>query len=1522
MSAEVLEGFRLSPQQRAAWRDASAGRLPAARCAILIEGPIDEALLGRAIDDAWKRYEVLRTFFPTLPGMSEPLQVIADPGPVSVRRTEDAGTFGTFLDERAAMESRARGLQFDSSISEGPVSAVELFAISASRRVLLVALPAVCADARSLELLARDIAQLYGGAAFAQESSPAPLQYADIAQWLNDLLEGDMSGAGAAYWKPFLADATPRLELPFDLAGNRRVTPRLESHGFVLPPALSRELGALAARSECPPSAVVLAALCAVLSRYADRSDFLLARGSDGRRLEELQSALGPLYRWLPLRCEIGEAETFDALARQLGRQLADQEVWQEYLPAPSDSGAFAGSASPWSPIAFEYREAPEPVHVNGAAFSVRAVELESPGFPLRFACTRDSDSVSVSVHYDSNRFGASDIEGLAESFETLLAEAIRSPQTPVARLLMASPASAARLLAATGGTRSAARVLEPLYRQFERQARERPGATALVGEGRELSFREADALANRVARKLAALGVTANSVVGILLERSVASVVALLAVWKAGGAYLPIEVSTPAERRNFMLQDSGARVVLTTRAIAASSSDWPCALFAIEDADGGEPVESGPPAALTDAPDSLAYIIYTSGSTVQPMGVAVEHRQLASYVGAIVNQLRPPLGARFATVSTFAADLGHTAIFPPLVTGGTLHVIPQELARDADALADEFSRRRIDYLKIVPSHLSALLAGSRPAAVIPARALILGGEALTWELVAQVRGLAPACEIINHYGPTETTVGATTRPLPPGAERIPGSKSVPIGRPIAGARAYVLDRFLSVLPVWAPGELYIAGEGVARGYQNRPELTAERFVDDPFHPGSRMYRTGDVARWLPGGEIEWLGRADYQVKVRGFRVELGEIEARLREHPGVLESVVLLREDSPGEKRLVAYFVPPAGASTGEPEMQEFLRGSLPEFMVPASFVSLKKLPLTANGKIDRRALPAPDPSRPSRGPGTAPRNPIEQELATIWQQVLRLETVGVDDNFFHLGGDSILAIQIVARANRAGLRLTPRQLFQNQTVAELAGVVEKASGPGAEESSAAGAVPLTPIQTWFFEQDLTDVHHYNQAIFLEPPLSLDRRALEEAVAALLPHHDALRLRFRREGGEWRQELAASVPDRLFSSMSIGASDSALEEAATPVQSSLNIEKGPLARFVLFERAGSPGRLLIAVHHLAIDGVSWGILLEDLETAYGQRLRGASVTLPPRTTSFAGWARRLPAHASSGALDGESPYWLAAGRGAAPLPVDLPGPNGVESEAIVSTSLTAEETRALLQDVPAAYGTQINDALLTALLRAFGPWTGSDSLLVDLEGHGREEILEGANLSRTVGWFTSRFPVLLPADTGADLPDLLKQVKEQLRAVPQRGLGYGLLRYSGARPDVGRALAALPQPQVSFNYVGQVDSRYSEMSFFSRATGSAGRLKSPRQKRRYLLSLDGGIRNGRLEFSWTFSEAVHRRDTIDGLARSFGQVLRDVIAHCSAPDSGGYTPSDFPKAKLSQRGLEKLLSRISGEKQ
>ncbi|HEU4798039.1 MAG TPA: condensation domain-containing protein, partial [bacterium] len=800
------------------------------------------------------------------------------------------------------------------------------------------------------------------------------------------------------------------------------------------------------------------------------------------------------------------------------------------------------------------------------------------------------------------------------------------------------------------------------------------------------------------------------------------------------------------------------------------------------------------------------------------------------------------------------------------------------------------------------------------------------GGEEALSERVLIWNEYAGETTLLNTYGPTETTIVATICRL--SGRNADPLRQVSIGRPIPNAQTYVLDESGQPLPMGVPGELYIGGAGVARGYWRRPDLTAERFVPNPFsgEPGARLYRTGDRARYRADGDIEYLGRLDDQVKVRGFRIELGEIEAQLREQPGVREAVVQVREDRPGQKRLVAYVVAAAGAAPATDEVRRHLQARLPEYMVPSGIVWLPRLPLTPNGKVDRRALPVPEELAVAARPHVAPRTPTEQRLADIWAQVIGRPGIGLHDNFFELGGDSILSLQVVARAREAGLVLTPRQLFQYQTVAELAAIAETQAGAetGASQEMVTGSVPLTPIQQWFFEQAFPNPHHWNQAVLLEVRQPLTIAALEVATAAVVRQHDALRLRFTAADGGWRQEHAALSDESLvqredLSSVPAEARRAAIERAATQWQARLHLGTGPVMRVVWFDTGAPESRLLLIVHHLVIDGVSWRILLEDLQTAYQQAVTGQPIRLPAKTTSFQQWATELQAAASSAAVQQEAGYWRAMQEAMVPgLPVEEP--SGSRTEAVaetVSGALSEADTHALLQIVPAAYRTQILEVLLTALVQTLGAWLARDTVALALEGHGREALAAERDVSRTIGWFTSLYPVVLTLTRGMAAGEALKTIKEQVRRIPNHGIGYGLLRYGDGASDVARPLREGPSPAVCFNYLGQFDQTLADGAAWAFARESVGREHDPRSPLPYELEVNAAVVGGRLDVSWTYSGARYRRGTIEALRARYLAALRHLIAHCLAPEAGGYTPSDFPDIEIEQEALDAILEKM-----
>jgi non-ribosomal peptide synthase protein (TIGR01720 family) len=741
----------------------------------------------------------------------------------------------------------------------------------------------------------------------------------------------------------------------------------------------------------------------------------------------------------------------------------------------------------------------------------------------------------------------------------------------------------------------------------------------------------------------------------------------------------------------------------------------------------------------------------------------------------------------------------------------------------------------------------------------------------------------------------------------------------VPIGKAIPNSRLYVLDSNLGLLPIGAIGELCVGGEGVGEGYLNDPAMTQSRFVDDPYaKKQGRLYRTGDLVRYQPDGNLEFIGRMDHQVKIRGYRIEPGEIEAAVEQHPAVKQCVVIVRDDARGQQRLVGYIVCESEQKPDILELRQFLRSKLPDYMVPAGFVTLDAMPLTPNGKIDRLALPPDMTEIVSSTPFTPPETPNEIALTAIMQEVLGRERIGIHDNFFELGGDSILAIQAISKANRAGLRLNPRQLFQFQTIAELAAVAGTCPVVQAEQGFVKGDVPLTPIQRHFFAETAVDIHHFNQSVLFEVQ-PLDARLLKRAVQKLVDHHDALRMRYRQGEGGWEQRNAG--PDEVASKPAFVAIDLSsqpdseithrIEHTAQALQRSLDLEKGPIIRVAYFNLGPErQARLFIVLHHLVVDGLSWRILLEDLLAAYEQLSQGRSVELPPKTSSFQQWAHRLTEYSQSPEVANEKVYWHdSIPRSVDALPIDSPGGiNTVGSVRTVTVSLGDDETQVLFQEALAAYHTQINELLLTALVKACAYWTGRKSLLLGVEGHGRESLFDDIDVSRTIGWFTTIYPIYLELPDSENDADALKSIKEQLRRVPNGGVGYGLLRPS---------LETQPRPQITFNYLGQFDQLLPQGAAVTMAQESTGSNQSPRASRIQVLDVTGAVTGRQLHITWSYSEALHRRTTIEVLASQFIAELRSLLEHCKSAEAGGYTPSDFPEASLSQEDLDGLLQEL-----
>lgn len=1026
------------------------------------------------------------------------------------------------------------------------------------------------------------------------------------------------------------------------------------------------------------------------------------------------------------------------------------------------------------------------------------------------------------------------------------------------------------------------------------------PDAVAVVFAGQALTYGSLYTRANRLAWYLRALGVGPELRVGICLERSLELVVAVLAVLSAGAAYVPLDPSYPATRLRFMAEDASLRAVLTASSLTL---EWPRNVSRI-DLDA----IAGPLATMRDdavpsgtLPDHPAYVIYTSGSTGTPKGIEVAHRGVVNLLCDETERLGIRAGTSVLQFSSFAFDASVSQIFTPLIRGGRLLVATEEERRSPVAMMRLLSTEAVEIADLPPAALALL----DPGPLGGLRVLIVGGEVCPPDLAAR---FAAGRRLINAYGPTETTITAAMW------EAQVDGRELPIGRAIANHRLYVLSPGLEPVPIGVRGELCIAGVGLARGYLGQPGLTAERFVPDPFGPpGTRMYRSGDAVRWRDDGQLEFIGRIDHQVKIRGFRIELGEVEAALAAHPAVRQCVVVARRDG-GEARLVAYVVGVASVST----LRQHLQAALPPHMVPAAFVQLAALPTTAGGKVDRHALPAPVIHRAALSVDfVAPRTPTEATLASIWADVLALAEVGVHDNFLELGGDSILAIQVIARAARAGLRLTPRQLFERPTVAGLAEVAgAQLARPVDELPRIGGEAPTSPIQRWFFAERFSRPHHWNQAVSVAIAPAWTKAVLQVGLAAVVERHDALRVGFAGERG-WYGLSPESVPVATLGLASTARDqrDAAATAAATALQASMSLTEPPLLRALRVDRGDEGVFLVIAIHHLIVDAVSWRILLDDLARACGAIVDGTAVDLGPRSASWQRWVLTQQALVRDQALAQDRSYWEAlVAAPVATLPTIAPR-SSLPAICSVMVALDPERTELLLRGASRAYRTRINDLLLAALALALARWTGRDTVGVLLEGHGREEALVGSlDVSRTIGWFTTMFPVRIELPGSGDLGQVIKATKEHLRAVPHEGASYGMLRWLG---DGGDALA-LPEGgyEVVFNYLSQ--QRREAGGFFAEV-GPTGESIGPGNHLPTRVEINGAVIDDTLELRVDYDGRWFADGSVEGFAEDFSASLRAIIDHCMGANAGGLTPSDVRLAGLDQRTLDQLQARYPG---
>ncbi|MFF5447667.1 amino acid adenylation domain-containing protein [Streptomyces sp. NPDC012888] len=1509
--------------------------------ALRIDGALDADALDAAVADVAARHETLRTVFRSEDG--RPYQVVLDPGDgprLDVRRAAP-DTVGDALAEAAAHV-------FD--LDREPPLRVTLFACGPEEHVLLLLLHHIAGDGQSLPVLVGDLAEAYRArqAGEAPGWEELPLRYADFAVWQRELL-GDASDAHSlaarqsAYWRQALDGAPDELRLPTDRPRPAEATNRGGMVRFGVGAGLAQQVRTLAADRGVTPFMVYQAAVAALLTRLGAGEDIPVGTPVAGRSREELDGLVGFFVNTLVLRTDTSGDPSFETLLHRVRdtavsafeHQDLPFERLVEILNPPRSTARHplfqvmvvhqSGTASKL-PVP-GLRSRPEVVSAGTSTFDLSLTFIEG------FDPDADPGGVGGFAEYSADLFDRETVELLAGRLVRLLEAAVARPDLPMSAHDVLTAAEREVLLAAPVPAPAA----PPLHEAFAEQVRRTPDAVALVlgggpGAPERLTYAELDSRVDRIAALAAAHGAAADRLVALALPRH-DMVPALLGVLRSGAAFLPLDPQYPVERLARTLQDARPVCLLTTGALAAGMPADPGLPVVLVDRDAPVPETGAVPAQA--GPADMAYVIYTSGSTGRPKGVVVTHANLANLYAAHTSTLFPPevpeAGGRRLRVGHIASFAFDASLDPVvlMVGGHELHVLDEGTYPDAEAVARYVDRERIDYLDLTPAHLQQLIKHGlldedrhRPVLLGP------GADAMPDALWREL-GTHPAVTAYNFYGPTECTVDSVVAP-------VTGEGAPRIGRPVLGTTAYVLDGRLRPVPPGVTGELYLAGAGLARGYLGRPALTAERFTADPYGPpGTRMYRTGDLARWTGDGSLECLGRADHQVKIRGFRIEPGEIEAVLGRHEGVAEVAVIARDDLPGSRRLVAYVVPSAGHGPDPDGWRAHAATLLPDHMVPSLWVAMDALPQSSNRKLDRAALPLP--VLPERGGGRAPATEAERLFCDLFSALLGHGGTDADANFFELGGDSIVSLQLVARARAAGWSIGPREVFRYQTPATLAAVAEPLdTGAGRPADDGTGRVPETPITAWLRELAAsggsgTTIDGYSQGMTLATPAGLSRDALTAVLQAVLDTHPALRARLvTAEDGGW--ELDAPARGTVRAQDVLRIAEGSLADEAAAARDRLHPGSGVMLQAVWEPGpAGARGRLVLVVHHLVVDGVSWRILCDDLDAAW----RGAEPQ--PEGTSLRAWSLLLRDYARSAPAVAQLDVWRSAldGGGRGPELADAldPARDTAGSVARHTVTVDARETGALLTSVPAAFHANTEDVLLTALALAVAEQrssgtrsaaAGDRALSVQLEGHGREDAVgTRTDLSRTVGWFTSVHPVRI--DPGAvDLAEAraggpaagqaLKSVKEQLRSASDGGLGFGALRH--LNPETAGVLADLPVPEVAFNYLGRFGAG-GDGEAWQPVPGDDALFHGvdPALPLAHALEIDVHVAPGpdgaRLTATWSYAPGALPGARVRELAEAWLAYLGALARHTTAADAGGWTPSDLSLISLTQDEID-----------
>lgn len=1482
--------------------------------ALKICGELDSDKLNESIRQVIVRHDSLRSTFKTVEGKPK-LVVSAKLYENQLLNIID-GTHiePEFLDSRlnAVAVSQARA-GFD--LEAGPLYKFTLMHLKENVSILMITMHHIISDGWSMKIFIKEIACIYEGLRLQKDGILPRLniRYSDYAYWTIHYMQNEVLEEHLEYWKKQLGGCSFVLELPTDYT-----RPAVQGYqGAMERIRISKTLTA-AVNQICKEQQVTLfmflmSVFDILLYKYTDQDTIIVGTPIANRSKVETENIIGCFVNTLAIKTELDgelkfsvllnrvreiclnaykyEAMPFDKLVEELKveRDLSRQAIYQTMLVLQNT----------------------QELDVTLSDINIMPLQIDTGVSKLDITLELyEGEELSGWFEYNTELFKAETIKRMIRHFTNILEHATRKLNILIKDICIMDEEEYQTVVNTWNKTEKFYNCDQCIHQLFEQQAELIPDAPAVLFEEEEISYSQLNEWANQLARYIKRKGVQSNQIVAVLMDRCIELEVTLQGILKSGACYMPLDVSSPAERIRFMLEDAGAVTVVTKeqyRPLLMRAGNLSTQIICIDtESDSIENELSNSLSGISKLED-LAYVIYTSGSTGRPKGVMIQHKALLNRILWAQDICRLDETDRVLQKTAMTFDVSVWEFFWPLAVGSTLVMARPDGHRDSSYLNEIIREKRITTIHFVPSMLRVFLEDENIRYANQLRRVILSGEALLSDLQNKFFSLLDV-ELYNLYGPTEAAIDVTYW----ACERNSKRSTVPIGYPISNIKLYILDRYLNNVPVGIPGELHIAGIGLGKGYLNRESLTNEKFILNPFSddPEERLYKTGDLVRYAVDGSIEYLRRMDHQVKIRGMRIELGEIEEIILSHPDVKAAVASVWEVTPENKKIILYITKENGNNQESGYLNDYLKTRLPDYMIPSKWIVLEKIPVTINGKVARKELPPPDFSSDLSEQLIEPQTKEQKILADIWCDVLSIDKVGIQSKFFEMGGDSILCIQVVSRARKAGLVITPKQIFEYQTIETLAKVAQKIE-IGKREEVVQGIVKLTPIQKWFFEMDMHNKNHYNQSILLKFDQEIDEDRLQSAFHRLIHHHDALRMMFEykpdgiiQSYGSWEQKC------HILSKIEFGIREPTMEEVLkqfSQLQEKMNIESGQMIQMGYLNTINNKHFVFITAHHLVIDGISWRILLEDLEAFY----HGEDHVI--KTDSYQKWSDRL--HQFAGIeqnLEDTEYFKRLSGTETGHITGEWTDLDDLEKYAD-TYSVTIKDQKQidfLLGDIHKVYHTRINDILLVALILAVYKWSGIQALRIDVEGHGREDLFDDIDISRTIGWFTSIYPVLLEIEDDADIKSCICHIKETLRGIPDYGIAYNCFKYL----KQNEALNKIAKADILFNYLGVFKEDTKKVSSFQIVDFPHYRNRNGENKRNYLLEINALISSGGLQIDWTYGSKQFVKNDIQNLAQQYIESINELTTYCRQADSA-FTISDFSLADLTHNQLENITN-------